>query len=63
MSDWKSPRESFPALLTRLFEARYTGALVLHFRAGTPTVAEQPSKPRRTVLSESLDKADEPMQT
>lgn len=42
--------ETFPALLERLYQEQFSGAMTLHFRGGAPTVAEFPVTPQRIWL-------------
>jgi hypothetical protein len=37
--------ESFPALLARLYDERYTGAVVIQFGSGVPAAVEFPQPP------------------
>lgn len=47
--------ESFGAVLERLWRARHTGKVVLHFQSGRPTVVEIPAVPTKIVLDRSAD--------
>jgi hypothetical protein len=45
-----APRETFPAVLERLYGEKYTGPIVVQFGQGVPSVIEFPQPSRRIRL-------------
>lgn len=43
-------RETFAALLARLYLAKHTGPVILHFAQGVPRVVEVPGEPELIIL-------------